>query len=80
MKYILVITVFMSHMAFGESKDFNKAINEDLKTEINKDDFKFKKKSHRAPASVQEEVTPRPVVREPAKIDKTIRQIGPQKW
>lgn len=80
MKYFLLVSLFVSHTSWSRiDVNFNQALNEDLKTEIKKDDFKFKKKSHRAPASV-EEIPVRPVITEPPKIDKNIRQIGPQKW
>lgn len=80
MKYLLLLTFLISNFAFSESKvNFNKALQEDLKTEIKKDDFKYKKKSHRAPASVESD-SPPVIIQETPKIDKTIRQIGPNKW
>lgn len=77
MKYALMTFLLLSGTALAASQEFNKTLNDDLKTEIKKDDFKYKKKSHRAPASV-ETLPVRPVVVEP-KIHKT-KQIGPQKW
>lgn len=80
MKYLLLFTFLISNFAFSDSKvNFNKALQEDLKTEIKKDDFKYKKKSHRAPASVEAD-SPPVIIQETPKIDKTIRQIGPNKW
>jgi hypothetical protein len=58
--------------------DFSQAINEDLEQDIKKDDEKFKKEAARGPASVSPEVNPR--IEDTPKLDKNIRQIGPNKW
>lgn len=80
MKYALFLSLMISGFAWAKTPaNFNQALNEDLRNEIEKDDFKFKKKSHRAPASVKMEPI-RPITQEPLKIDKTVRQIGSQKW
>lgn len=80
MKYLLLSAFLIPSFAFAESSvNFNKALQDDLKSEIRKDDFKYKKKSHRAPASVNSE-TPPVIIQDTPKIDRTIRQIGPNKW
>lgn len=62
----------------GPVKDFNKVLIQDVQNQITKDDESFKTKAAtRAPASVEVEVVP---MEEPSKIDKNVRQIGPNKW
>lgn len=80
MKYALFLSLMITTLGWAKSPvNFNEALNNDLRNEIEKDDFKFKKKSHRAPASVKMEPGPH-LIEEPQKIDKTLRQIGSQKW
>lgn len=80
MKYALFLSLLITTISWAKSPvNFNQALNEDLRHEIEKDDFKFKKKSHRAPASVKMEPV-RPLIEEPQKFDKTLRQTGSQKW
>ncbi len=80
MKYALFLSLMISNFALAKTPvNFNQALNDDLRHEIEKDDFKFKKKSFRAPASVKMD-TIRPLLEEPQKIDKNLRQIGSRKW
>jgi hypothetical protein len=78
MKFILCLTVLVSANSWSQTiKNFNKALQEDVQKEI-KDDDKFKKDMNRTPASV--EVEKEPMIDEPSKMDKNVRQIGPNKW
>lgn len=81
MKYTIVLTLAItSTIAWAEPvRDFNKVLIQDVQKQITKDDDSFKsKKSSRAPASVDDvEVAP---MEEPSKIDKNVRQIGPNRW
>lgn len=80
MKYLLVLSLLLPGITWAKTAEhFHKALQEDLKSEIKKDDFKYKKKSHRAPASVESETPPK-IIQETPKIDKTVRQFGPNKW
>jgi hypothetical protein len=80
MKLLICISLLVSMSAFAKTKiDFSQALNEDVEQDIKKDDDKFKKEAARGPASVA------PVEHENAtedtpKIDKNVRQIGPNKW
>lgn len=79
MKLILCLLVLVSFSTFAKTKiDFSQALNEDVEQDIRKDDEKFKKEATRGPASVQPEQAT-PIVETP-KIDKNVRQIGPNKW
>lgn len=60
-------------------KDFNETFHREIDKEIKKDEDKFRKSPMRAPASVPE-VQKRPMMKEPSKIDKNVRQIGPNEW
>lgn len=81
MKFIISCVLFVSaSMAWsaGAVKDFNKELIQDVQKEIKKDDDSFKSRAAtRAPASVEMKVAP---IEEPSKIDKNVRQIGPNKW
>jgi hypothetical protein len=79
MKNIIYLSVLVSYSAWPNSiKEFNQALNQDLKTEIRKDEDKFKKNFSRTPASVPD--TEKSKLEEPTKIDKNVRQIGPNEW
>lgn len=79
MKLILCLTMLMSFSAYSKTKiDFSQALNEDVKQDIQKDDQKFKKELTRGPASVQPEREYQ--IEETPKMDKNVRQIGPNKW
>jgi hypothetical protein len=79
MKTVLCLLVLMPLMAFGKSlKDFNSVITKDVHQEIRKDEDKFKARSFRGPASVSP--VHDQVIEEPKKIDKNVRQIGPNRW
>ena len=79
MKLILCLMVLVSFSTFAKTKiDFSQALNEDVEQDIRKDDEKFKKEATRGPASVQTEQE-NPIMETP-KIDKNVRQIGPNKW
>ena len=58
--------------------NFNESLLREVEKEIKKDDYSFKKPSSRAPASVQEKYDH--PIQETHKIDKNVRQIGPNKW
>jgi hypothetical protein len=79
MKLMLSLLTLMPILTFGKSlKEFNSVITNQVHLEIKKDEDKFKTRSSRAPASV----TPvhEQAIEEPKKIDKTVRQIGPNSW
>jgi len=79
MKLILCLTLLMSFSAYSKTKiDFSQALNEDVEQDIKKDDEKFKKEATRGPASVQPEQEMQ--IEDTSKIDKNVRQIGPNKW
>lgn len=79
MKLILCLMVLVSFSTYAKTKiDFSQALNEDVEQDIRKDDEKFKKEATRGPASVETEQE-NPIVETP-KIDKNVRQIGPNKW
>jgi hypothetical protein len=79
MKYLVCLSLLISSMAWSKSvKNFNQAITDDFQKEIKKDEDKFKKPVMRGPASVAP--SPASAIKEPSKIDKNIRQIGPSNW
>ncbi len=79
MKFFICLSLLVSALAWSKTGvDFNQAITEDVKKEFKKDEDKFKKESFRGPASVQNEQEN--VIEETPKLDKNIRQIGPNKW
>lgn len=79
MKLILCVTLLMSFSAYSKTKiDFSQALNEDVEQDIKKDDEKFKKEATRGPASVRPEQDVQ--IEDTPKIDKNVRQIGPNKW
>jgi hypothetical protein len=77
MKYAICLFLIGGTTSWATTVDFNKAIREDVRKEIKKDEHKFKKEAKRAPASISVEG---PILKEPSKIDKNLRQIGPNKW
>ncbi len=80
MKLAALFLIFMSGVeAKSDLKDFNSTIQEEIKTQIKKDDEAFKKTPvrSRAPASVESEIHPPSV---PEKIEKNYQQIGPKSW
>jgi hypothetical protein len=79
MKIMLCFLMVVPLVAFSKSlKEFNTVITREVDQEIRKDEEKFKSPAFRAPASVTPAVVPS--VEEPKKIDKTVRQIGPNSW
>lgn len=79
MKILIIFTLFTSFSAFSRPvDDFNKALLQDVKTDVQKNEDRFKQERNRGPASVQE--NPERKIEEPQKIDKNIRQIGPNRW
>lgn len=79
MKLAICLTLLVSFSAWSRNTmDFSRVLTEDLKHDLVKDDDKFKKTSSRGPASVSPSIEP--VIEETPKIDKNIRQIGPNKW
>lgn len=79
MKLFICLTILVSMNAYSKTKiDFSQALNEDVEKDIKQDDDKFKKEANRGPASVQtEHENP---IQDTSKIDKNVRQIGPNKW
>lgn len=80
MKYLIILSTFI---AFGpvhakDVKDLNKVLLQDMKKDIQKDDERFKKPQTRGPASVNDVTESK--ITEPQKIDKNVRQIGPNAW
>lgn len=81
MKYLLFLSLLLTFNVWSKTNvNFSDALNDDLEAEIKKDDFKYKKKAFRGPASVNEKKTPEPVIKEVPKVDKKDRQIGPNNW
>lgn len=86
MKYFIILSAFIcfsTNVAFGpvqakDVKDLNKVLLQDMKKDIQKDDERFKKPHTRGPASVNEVTDSK--ITEPQKIDKNVRQIGPNAW
>ena len=79
MKKWLGLVSLLPLLAFVKSlKEFNSVITKEVHQEIRKDEEKFKTSASRAPASVSP--VHDQVVEEPKKIDKTVRQIGPNSW
>jgi hypothetical protein len=79
MKTLFILCLILSVSAFAKSAmDFNQALNDDVTRDIRKDDDKFKKESFRRPASV--EIDTENVIEETPKLDKNVRQLGPNKW
>jgi fructose-bisphosphate aldolase class 1 len=76
MKYVLSFCLLFSIGAWAKTAaDFNKALNDDVQKDIKKDEDKFKK---REPASV--ETAHENEIQDTPKIDKNLRQIGPNRW
>ena len=79
MKILIGLLIILPTISFGKSlKEFNSIITKEVDREIRKDEDKFKVPSRRAPASVSP--VKEEVLEEPKKIDKTVRQIGPNSW
>lgn len=79
MKLLIILSAFICFSVEARDvKDLNKALLQDMKKEIQKDDDKFRKPQTRGPASVQEATDSK--ITEPQKIDKNVRQIGPNAW
>ena len=80
MKFAMItILCVMSATTWAKREvDFNKALLNDVEKEIKKDDEYFKKPASRGPASVEVEAERN--IQETPKIDKNVRQIGPNKW
>jgi hypothetical protein len=79
MKLLIILSAFICISAYAKDvKDLNKVLLQDVKADIQNDDEKFRKPQMRKPASV-EEVNDQNIT-EPQKIDKNVRQIGPNAW
>lgn len=79
MKFIILL-ILLVPAAFAKTQvDFNEVLNEDFKSDIQKDDFNYKKKALRAPASVEADDQMHEI-KETPKIDKTVRQTGHSNW
>lgn len=84
MKYLIVLSLIVSSIAWSKTtENFNRALNEDLKQDIQKDDFKYKSRTMRGPASAEPmEVIPSSntdIPKEVQKIEK-VKQLGPNNW
>lgn len=81
MKFILILSMLVPFLSWGKSAaDFNKALLKDVQKEIKKDDESFKTRTSRGPASVESEEVRSKDIQEVPKIDKNVRQIGPNNW
>lgn len=80
MKLVLMIILIATHSVFAQARveEFNKILSEDVQKDFKKDEEKFKTRQMRSPASV--EVEHEAPIEETSKIDKSYRQIGPNKW
>lgn len=78
MKILFVLTLFTIQAFAVTPRDLSKELSKDIQQDIQKDDDKFRKTSSRAPASV-DSLDERKIEDTP-KIDKSVRQIGPNKW
>jgi hypothetical protein len=78
MKLLLVVLVISIPVFGRHNPDFNQELAADLKSEISKDNEKFKKVPVRGPASV----TPVEKVEfeGPEKIEKNVKQLGHRSW
>lgn len=79
MKLILAL-LLISSSAFAKKTviDFNHVLNEEIESDIRKDEDKFKATpAERKPASVEPEAI---IIEEDPKLDKNVRQIGPRYW
>lgn len=80
MKLILAF-LLIAPQAFAKKTviDFNHVLNEEIETDIKKDEDKFKQApaAGRHPASVEPEAI---IIEEDRKLDKNVRQIGPRYW
>jgi hypothetical protein len=77
-KFILIILLSSTHTWSSSVEDLSRKIGEDVNSEIKKDEDKFRKHPARFPASVP--VVEKIKTQEPSKLDKNIRQIGPNEW
>lgn len=80
MKFIILSALLISSFAWakGPRENFNKLLMEDVKSDIKKDEDKFRVKPSRGPASVEPEVAPIPHKESP--IEKKDKVIGPERW
>lgn len=79
MKIIICFSLLFSSFVWSKSvNDLNSAILKDVKEDIQKDAEKFKKTPTRGPASIGPVEKPRIVA--PDKLDKNVKQIGPNEW
>jgi len=80
MKFIILSALLISSLAWAKEprQNFNKALMEDVKSDIRKDEDKFRVRPSRGPASVEPEVAPIPHKESP--IEKKDRIIGPERW
>ena len=80
MKFIILSALLITSFAWAKEprKNFNKALMEDVRSDISKDEEKFRVRPSRGPASVGPEVTPVPHRESP--IEKKDRKIGPERW
>ncbi len=79
MKSLFFVTLLFSLSAFAKSPaELSKELSKDIQKDIRKDEDKFRKTVSRIPASTDPIEEPR--IDETPKMDKNIRQIGPNKW
>lgn len=76
-----LLTLFTTSVMAKEVENFNKVLMDEVKNDIRKDNadyLKTKASATRGPASVSTENEG--PMEEQSKIDKTVRQIGANKW
>lgn len=81
MKLFMLGFIFLSFACLAKDnlQSFQKELLKEVKSEINNDDYRLKKKSAgRGPASVKEVKHPR--FDSAPKVDKTVRQTGLADW
>ena len=80
MKFIAIFIFAITHTAYGkEASNFNRVLLDEVKKEISNDDEYLKKTPQRGPASVAPTKVPTPI-QDTSKIDRNVRQIGPDSW
>lgn len=80
MKFIILSALLFASFGWarGPQENFNKVLMEDVQTDIQKDEDKFRVKPSRGPASVEPEVKPIPHKESP--IEKKDKVIGSERW
>ncbi len=76
----IILVLLTTSLAWSRSNisKFNEVLTEDVQKDIKKDEDRFKSNTSRSPASVPVEMEV--PIQDTPKLDKNIRQIGPNKW